>query len=185
MVLMSCAAASFAQTPITLPANLRKSIVPNRLPGHIQLSDAQLKKIMIKKIDLAASSITFTTTCKGRFEGIVKVEGVIKNTGGLPYTTGINQQSALLYEDNGGRLVLVASQAFQNMAPGAEVKISYTRKWNKSSPAEGEFPPKYVLIVTFDPDIYIDANDNNDDSNNSNNRLTKSALEVNTNWPCK
>lgn len=185
VVLMTVTIIGLAQTAITLPANLRKNIVNNRLPSHIQLSDAQLKKIMIKKIDLAASSITFTTTCKDRYHGTVKVEGVIRNVGGLAYTTGPNQQSALLYEDNGGRLNLVASQSFQNLAPNAEVKVSYTRPWYTASPAEGEFPPRYVLIVTFDPDIYIDANDNNDDSNNSNNRFTKSAAEVNTNWRCK
>lgn len=184
MILMVITAAAIAQ--ITISPAMRKNITNNRLPAHIQLTDAQMKKIMIKKIDLTASSINFTVTnCKDRFNGTVKIEGVVKNTGGLAWTSGANQQSVLLYEDNGGRLQLVATQSFQNLAPGAEIKVSYSRAWNRSSPAEGEFPPKYVLVIGFDPDIYIDGNDNNDDSNYSNNRLTKSASEVNTNWNCK
>lgn len=184
MILLMLSAAAIAQ--ISIPPSMRKSIVSNRLPSHIRLTDAQMKKIMIKKIDLTASSINFTIVkCKDRFNGSVIVEGVVKNTGGLAWTSGVNQQSALLYEDNGGRLQLVASQSFRNLAPGAVVKVSYTRTWNRSSPAEGEFPPKYVLVIGFDPDIYIDGNDNNDDSNYANNRLTKSAAEVNSNWICK
>lgn len=182
--LMIITGAAMAQ--VAIPRNMQKSIVSNRLPSHIQLTEAQMKKIMIKKIDLSASRINFTIIkCKDRSNAFVVVDGVVKNTGGLAYSTGANQQSALLYEDNGGRLQLVASKSFQNLAPGAEVKISYTRPWNRSSPAEGEFPPKYVLVIGFDPDIYIDGNDNNDDSNYSNNRFTKSAAEVNTNWTCK
>ncbi|MFT3827088.1 MAG: hypothetical protein QM731_24395 [Chitinophagaceae bacterium] len=183
-VLLFFIATGFAQQ-ITIPVNLQKSIVNNRIPSHIQLSGEQLKKIMIKRIDLTASRINFTVTCSDKFNGVVKVEGFVKNTGGLAYTTNPGQQSALLYEDNGGKLQLVASQPFSNVAPGAEVKVAYTRKWNVSSPAEGEFPPKYVLVIAFDPDIYIDGNDNNDDSNNTNNRFTKSASEVNTTWPCR
>lgn len=184
LVFVCMAVAGVAQ--VAIPEKLRRSIVSNRIPSHIQLSDEQLKKIMIKKIDLTASDINFSVfKCKDKFNAYVKVEGVVKNTGGKPYTTGANQQTALLYEDNGGRMQLVASQPFANLAPGAEVKLSFTRAWNISSPAEGEFPPKYVLVIGFDPDIYIDGNDNNDDSNNSNNRLTKSSAEVRTIWPCK
>jgi len=184
MALMIIAGSAMAQ--VTIPPSMQKSIVSNKLPSHIQLTEAQMKKIMIKKIDLSASKIGFTIIkCQDRFNAYVVVEGVVKNTGGLAYSTGANQQTALLYEDNGGTLKLVASKPFQNLAPGAEIKISYTRPWNRSSPAEGEFPPKYVLVIGFDPDIYIDGNDNNDDSNYSNNRLTQSAAEVNNNWICK
>jgi len=92
----------------------------------------------------------------------------------------------LLYEDNGGRPRLVATRVFQNLTPGQEVKVSYTRAWGKSSPAEGEFPPKYILIISFDPDIYIDGNDNNDDANTGNNRMEKSSREINgMTFPCK
>jgi len=186
VLLLLLVIASSAIAQITIPPAMRKNITNNRIPAHIQLSEAQMKKIMIKKIDLTAIAINFSVPkCKDRFNGTVLIEGIVKNTGGLAWTTGANQQSALLYEDNGGRLQLVASQPFQNLAPGAEVKVSYTRAWNRSSPAEGEFPPKYVLVIGFDPDIYIDGNDNNDDSNYNNNRLTKSSAEVNSNWKCK
>ncbi|SIO52152.1 hypothetical protein [Chitinophaga niabensis] len=184
LALMIITGSAIAQ--INIPPAMQKSIVSNRLPAHIQLTEAQMKKIMIKKIDLSASKINFTIIkCKDRFNAHVVVEGVVKNTGGLAYSSNANQQSALLYEDNGGRLQLVASQSFQNLAPGAEVKVSYTRPWNRSSPAEGEFPPNYVLVIGFDPDIYIDGNDSNDDSNYGNNRFTRSAAEVNSNWTCK
>jgi len=170
----------FAQT-IEVPVKLQHTVVNNRIPAEMTIPENVRARIMIKKIDLNAMAINFTVvSCTDKFKGTVRIEGVVKNTGGLNYTSGANQQAALLYEDNGGRPRLVATKVFQNLTPGQEVKVSYTRAWYKSSPAEGEFPPKYILVISYDPDIYIDGNDNNDDSNSSNNRMEKSGREINT-----
>ncbi|MBS1564314.1 MAG: hypothetical protein JST39_07980 [Bacteroidetes bacterium] len=169
----------FAQT-YELPANMRKNIVANQLPNELRIPDNVRSKIMIKRIDLQATAINFSVeTCKDKLHATVKIEGVVKNTGGLAFTSSPNQQVALLYENTGSRPRLVATKVFQNLSPGQEVRVSYSRPWYKASPAEGEFPPQYILIISYDPDIYSDSNDNNDDSNTANNRLEKSGSEIN------
>ncbi len=185
-VLTASVAGVFAQT-IEVPVKLQRTVVNNRIPSEMTIPESVRSRIMIKKIDLNAMAINFTVvSCKDKFNGTVRIDGVVKNTGGLNYTSGPNQQAVLLYEDNGGRPRLVATRVFQNLTPGQEVKVSYTRTWGKSSPAEGEFPPKYILIISFDPDIYIDGNDNNDDANTGNNRMEKSGSEINgMSFPCK
>jgi hypothetical protein len=164
-----------AQTPVVVPVKLQKTIVQNRLPNELRIPDNVRSKIMIKRIDLSTTAIDFSVvSCKDKFNGTVKIEGVIKNTGGLAYTSGADQQAVFLYEDNGGRPRLVATRAFQNLTPGQEVRVSYTRQWYKGT----EFPPKYILIIGFDPDIYIDSNDNNDDVNTANNRMERSGADL-------
>jgi hypothetical protein len=159
-----------------------KPIESNKLPEGVPIpntSDALLQK----DIDLAAESINFSVVkVIDQFNAVVKIEGVVRNIGRLRYTSGANQQSVRLYEQNGGLGTrrLLASRSFQNLAPNATVKVSFTRNWNKSSPAEGEFPPTYVLVIGFEPDISIDGNTNNDDSNADNNSFTKSSREINT-----
>lgn len=58
------------------------------------------------------------------------------------------------------------------------VTVMFERPWNISSPAEGEFPPSYMLEIGYDPDIRIDGNPNNDDCRLGNNRLERSGAEV-------
>ncbi len=164
---------SIAQ-PVKLPAKTLKSL---RSIGLIENSKALPGLPLLQKnIDLAAESINFSVVnVMDRFNAVVKIEGVVRNVGRLNYTSGTKQQSALLYEDNGGILRLVASQSFQNLDVNATAKVSFTRNWNKAS----EFPPNYILIISFDPDIYMDANTNNDDANNANNKFSRSGGEIN------
>lgn len=185
-ILTGAASSSFAQT-IEVPAKLQKNIVSNQVPTELRIPENLRSKIMIKRIDLSATAINFSVvTCKDKLHATVQVEGVVKNTGGLSYSTGANQQVALLYENSGSRPRLVATKVFQNLSPGQEVRVTYTRAWYKASPAEGEFPPTYILIISYDPDIYIDGNDNNDDSNSANNKMEKSGSEINAmSFPCK
>jgi len=172
-VLTTAITGAFAQTAI--PVNLQKNITTNRLPSEMQIPANVRSKIMIKRIDLSASAIEFSVvTCRDKFHALVKIEGVVKNTGTLNYTSGANQQVALLYENKAGHSTLVATRVFQNLTPGQEVRVNFTRQWYKGE----EFPPTYTLIVSYDPDIYLDGNDNNDDSNNANNRLEKSGSEI-------
>lgn len=179
-VLTGTVTGSFAQQ-IEVPVKLQKNVIRTSLPSEMPIPENVRAKIMIKRIDLSASAINFyVVTCKDKNNAVVKIEGVVKNTGTLNYSTGPNQQVALLYESNSGRPRLVATKVFQNLAPGQEVRVAYTRAWYKGSAAEGEFPPMYSLIISYDPDIYMDGNDNNDDSNNANNRMEKSGRDINT-----
>jgi len=97
---------------------------------------------------------------KGLTRGQVEIVGVVRNLGGA-YESSPNQQEVLLYENAG----IVARQAFQNLAPGGEVRVRITRDWLSST----EFPPDYRLVIQYGPDIRIDNNPKNDDCQPANN----------------
>lgn len=162
---------------ITVPAKIQKSLQPNKIPGNVQVPG----NLVQKNLDLAVTEIRFSiVSVKDRYNGTVKIEGIVKNTGGLNYTSGENQQTILLYEETPGLSPkLVASRSFRNLAVNGTVSVSYTRAWRTSD----EFPPSYTAIIVFDPDIYLDGNTSNDDANSANNRLTKQGAEINLlNW---
>lgn len=131
--------------------------------------------------DPAAARIDFSIVSRtSQFAGVVRIAGVVRNVGAASYESGPTQQSVLLYEvPIGGTAALKANQAFQNLAPGEEVTVTYERNWDSSSSAEGEFPPDYRIILSYDPDIYLDGNPMNDDCNGSNNDLTRSGADIN------
>ncbi|MCM1983705.1 hypothetical protein [Lyngbya confervoides] len=137
----------------------------------------QIKPVpLLRCIDPAAESIQFQVIRRdSQFRGRVRITGVIKNVGSLAYLSQPSQQGLLLYENNR----LVKTSSFQNLAPGATAQISYERDWNSSSPAEGEFPPTYKLLITYDPDIRLDGNPNNDDCRSSNNQAVRSGQGIN------
>lgn len=162
---------------IQVPAKIQKSIQPNQLPKGVTVPANLLKK----DIDLSAAEIKFSiVSVKDRFNGTVKIEGVVKNVGRGNYTSGDNQQTVLLYEEVPGLSPkLVASRNFQNVPVNGTVSVSFTRNWRTSD----EFPPSYIIMIVFDPDIYIDGNDNNNDANSANNRITKPGSAINSlNW---
>ncbi len=131
--------------------------------------------------DPAVQGIDFAIVSKtSQFSGKVKITGVVKNIGLEPYISGPNQQAVYLYEvPMGGKANLVATKKFQNLNPGQEVKVTYERNWNASSPAEGEFPPSYKVVIAYDPDITLDSNPKNDDCNMNNNQKERSGTEIN------
>lgn len=110
-----------------------------------------------------------------QFRGRIRVTGVVHNVGRATYNSNPRQQSILLYESSR----LVAQRQFQNLTPGQEVRVTFVRDWDASSPAEGEFPPTYKLMIGYDPDIAIDGNPRNDDCNLSNNRRQRSGADIN------
>lgn len=115
-----------------------------------------------------------------RFRGRVRVTGIVRNQGTAAFQSTPNQQIVALYEHvPGGRPRLVAQRPFQNLAPGEEVQVIFERDWYSASPAEGEFPPTYLVTITYDPDIYIDGNPHNDDCRTGNNRMERSGAEIN------
>lgn len=131
--------------------------------------------------DPMAQGVNYTLVNRTtRFQGRVRITGVVRNQGTATYQSGVNQQIAYLYEQNpGAQPRLVAQRAFQNLTPGQEVTVVFERTWNSSSPSEGEFPPSYIVDIGYDPDIRLDGNLNNDDCRLGNNRLERHGTEIN------
>jgi len=134
------------------------------------------RPIPLCAIDLAATSLNFQLLNRtSTYRGQVRITGVLKNVGRLSYLSGARQQSLNLYEDRR----LVATVPFVNLAVSGSVTVNFVRNWDASSAAEGEFPPTYKIILSQDPDIYIDGNVNNDDCNTRNNTFTRSGSAIN------
>ncbi len=137
----------------------------------------------IPAIDLAAEAITFSIDKDTQFRGTATITGTIKNIGDH-FSSGTGQQTIYLYERSLGtpttqRGNLVATKTFTELASDETIEISYSRPWNSSSPAEGEFAPEYILDISYDPDLLIDGNNNNDDRNYNNNSVMESGIEIN------
>ncbi|MCS7021256.1 MAG: hypothetical protein NZU63_05450 [Gemmataceae bacterium] len=79
----------------------------------------------------------------------------------------------------GGRPRLVARLPFERLNQGQELRVRVIRTWDASSPAEGEFPPSYRLVIAYDPDIRLDGNPHNDDVDLHNNTLERSGDAIN------
>lgn len=127
-------------------------------------------------VDLAAQSIQFQLLSRtARFRGVVKITGTIKNVGRSAFVSGRGQQIVTLWEDRR----MVARRDFTNLGVGESVSLSFVRNWDASSPAEGEFPPTYKVVIGYDPDLYIDGNVRNDDCSSSNNQMSRNSAEVN------
>ncbi|URR36226.1 hypothetical protein NBE99_03590 [Thermosynechococcus sp. HN-54] len=155
-------------TPRNIELTPRHPIIPNLRPPQVLCPDPAVQAVNF-------SLMNRTTP----FEGRVRITGIVRNRGTSTYQSGVNQQMVYLYEQMlGGRARLVAQQPFQNLGVGQEVTVMFERPWNISSPAEGEFPPNYVLEIGYDPDIRIDGNPHNDDCRLGNNRLQRSGAEI-------
>jgi hypothetical protein len=125
--------------------------------------------------NLTAKEIKFQVIRRtSQFAGRVRITGIVRNTGNKPYLSNANQQGVSLYEVNGTKK-LVGDKTFQNLRPGQEVKVVFERNWRSSD----EFPPKYLMEITFDPDIRNDSNINNDDCDASDNSLERPGENVN------
>lgn len=113
--------------------------------------------------DLAAS-IEFNILQQGRFSGVVQITGYVTNIGAGTFALESGSAIAVLYENNQA----VSRMPLESIASGNRVSVEYTREWNASSPAEGEFPPIYKLVI-----------DNANDSNPGNDTAERSGSEIN------
>jgi hypothetical protein len=137
--------------------------------------------------DPAAVEIRFRIVRRySQFRGRIRITGVVKNIGGKAFIAGPNKAKAYLYQEppgvpcaNATGGTIVAQREIRNLAPGATLLVSWERDWNSSSPSEGEFPSCYRLLITYDPDIYMDASKDNDDCNQNNNKKDRSGTEIN------
>lgn len=160
---------------VKIPLKLKPYIKTNKIPLGIKLPPVDSLK---KSVDPAASAIYFSLVKRiDDTKAQIKIEGVVKNIGKNDYKSGPQQQAVLLYEKiPGGATRLVVTRVFQNLAKGAEIKVALVKNWDKSI----EFPPTYILVISYDPDIYLDNNPDNNDINSINNKLEKSSVEVNS-----
>jgi len=132
-------------------------------------------------IDLEATSIEFNVeNVTPNFTADAIITATITNIGEA-FSTNENQIIIELLERPLGAAVgtVVDFARPIAIAPNGQLTLSFTRPWNASSPAEGEFPPEYILDIAYDPDFGIDANLNNDDFNFDNNRIIVSGAEIN------
>jgi hypothetical protein len=140
-------------------------------------------RIIPQCADPAATAVDFTMLSRSttsRFQGRVRITGKVKNLGAQAFESRPGQQSIQLVETPlGGRPRIVATLPFVNLAPNQEISVSFDRSWDASSPAEGEFPPNYKIVLSYDPDIYIDGNTKNDDCVSTNNTRERSSADIN------
>ncbi len=124
-------------------------------------------------LDLAASISVQTVTC---FNGSarIRIRGEATNISSQDFRSRLGPQSLLLYEVQGRTRTLVASKDFTAVQAGFGVDVSYERLWILST----EFPPSYEVRLSYDPDIFIDANEENDDCDLTNNDATITPAEI-------
>ncbi len=134
-----------------------------------------------RKPNLSADRIDFAILRRDNLtSGRVRITGVVKNIG-ADFLSNPGQQAILLYEQAPGAAFPAAPVArldFETLLAGEELTVQYTREWNSSM--QSEFPFDYILMVSLDPDILIDANPDNDDVTPANNTLTVSGSGINT-----
>ncbi|WAC03465.1 hypothetical protein N7U66_08240 [Lacinutrix neustonica] len=136
-------------------------------------------------IDLQADDVVFmiTPTSSIAFDGTATITGRVKNMADN-FISVEGQQVILLYERSLGTPTdqpgtEIGRVEFTTLRTGETMQVSYTRPWNSASPAEGEFPPEYILRLSLDPDIQIDGNVHNNDNNSENNELIVSGKAIN------
>ncbi len=117
------------------------------------------------RIDYELLEMTSSTT------GTVLITGVVENKGSGDFDSNPGQQSVLLYEGT----TLLAQTDFEDLAPGETVSVSAEVDWSTSN----EFPPTYRVVISYDPDIFIDGNEANDDCATSDNALSRDGAEIN------
>lgn len=98
--------------------------------------------------------------------GTVRITGIVENLGPADFDSSQGQQSVQLWEDQS----MVAETPFVDLAVGEQVKVTYDRTWSKSD----EFKPRrYTVLLSYDPDIFIDGNQGNDDCDLDNNEAMR------------
>jgi len=132
--------------------------------------------------DPAAESLTFVILSRDAahpMRGQIRITGVVRNVGNAEFVSDPRQAKAILFETpQGASPTDRAHQAIARLAPGASLTLTYQTSWDSAR----EFPPKYTLLVDYDPDIRSDANRKNDDCNANNNRRELTGEQINRGW---
>ncbi|MCA9588553.1 MAG: hypothetical protein KC657_24720 [Myxococcales bacterium] len=163
----SSASAELPRAPQPIKPLPIKPMPPLRLP----------KPPVRQCVDPAATAIDAVIVARtSRFAGTVRITGRVKNVGNAAYVSRPGQQIVQMWEETpGARPRLVAQQAFTNLAVGQEMFVSFARPWSSSD----EFQPQYKVVITYDPDIFLDGNTKNDDCNMNNNARVRAPASIN------
>jgi hypothetical protein len=95
--------------------------------------------------DLVAENISFDVlTRRSQFEADIQITGRARNRG-----PGVVPGGTIALFEGGN---VVRQQPISSMGPDQTVSVIYRRRWNSSSPSEGEFPPRYRLTVNIQSD---------------------------------
>ena len=115
--------------------------------------------------ELDANLVARSTTWPD-FNGTVDIVGLVRNVGRGNYASGRGQQSVELLEQwPGSSPSVIETATFTHLNAGTDIRVTYRQNWVVSR----EFPPRYTLRISYDPDIRIDGNPRNDDCRLNNN----------------
>ena len=157
---------------------MKKLIFYNLLLAGIIMAgcdDKEEEPTPVLNIDLAAHALDFEIEKTQEFTGIVTITGTVKNIGD-DFRSAEGQQAVQLLEKPAGtgKSIMLDSKEFVDLDAGETIEVSFQREWY----AGMEFPPSFIVRVIYDPDIYLDGNEQNDDSNNGNNTIERSGQEI-------
>jgi len=158
-------AASFDVATSTVQDVVDVTITARDQQGNVRSQLLRLEPLPLPPpaADLSAS-IDFNLQQQGRFSGVVQIIGYVTNLGEGIFEPQSGQAIAILYENNQA----VSRRLLESITSGDRVSVEYTREWNASSSAEGEFPPTYRLVIN-----------NANDSNPGNDIAERSGSEIN------
>ena len=107
----------------------------------------------------------------GPGHGRVRIIATIESRGHTAWASGENQQLAMFFEGN----ALLESRNLEVLALDETIQFVHEVEWWTSD----EFrPPAYRIVLSYDPDIYIDDNPLNDDCDQSNNDAERPTSEL-------
>lgn len=133
--------------------------------------------------DPAAYDIRFQIVQRrDKFNGRVRITGIIKNIGRKVFKPIHNQAKAYLYEmppgaSTGGNIL--AQKVIGDLTAGETLSLNCERNWTSNSTSGGEFPPIYRLQILYDPDVYKNTTMGNDDCSQKNNTKVGNGSEIN------
>lgn len=120
----------------------------------------------------AATALSVEVLSRDNGTGTIRLTGTVRNIGLRTFDSSAGQQSAQVWEGS----TVVATEPFTDLAPNESLTVTYETTWTRSS----EFQADYTLRIAYDPDIFIDGNEQNDDCNTEDNERTLSATQINS-----
>ncbi len=119
--------------------------------------------------DPAIASVTLT---KGSRPGQVSISYVVVNAGASAWRSGADQQAVYINAVNGNTGgAFTTTRALTGSAASGAVMQRFTTPMIAGAFDSFEFGGHLDLMLSYDPDIFIDGNCANDDRNEDNNRV--------------
>ena len=119
----------------------------------------------------AVTAMTVEVLEKDGFTGRVRITAVATNAGLQAVDSAEGQQALQIWQGN----AVLATESFVDLEPGESVTVSVETDWNTAA----EFVSDFIGRLSYDPDIFIDGNEENDDCRTVDNELTLPAVQVN------